>query len=83
MTISIALNEFADAEVGKKVEGEIVRCIGDRPADEKWDVWIHVFPDCCRIVLKGPAQTRERFFFDDVHKLQQSIRDWLESYPLK
>jgi hypothetical protein len=83
MAISIELNEFADAEIKKKIELEILWSIGLRPMEENWKVWIHVLQDCCYIVVTGPTQTRYRFFFEDVQEIPRTIHNWLESYPFR
>ena len=56
MAISIELNDFADEEIKKKIELEILWSIGLRPMVENWKVWIHVLQDCCYIVVTGYAQ---------------------------
>jgi hypothetical protein len=83
LAISIELNEFADEEIKKRIELEILRSIGVRPTEENWKVWIRVLQDCCYIVVTGPTQTRYRFFFEDVQEIPRAVRNWLESYPFK
>jgi hypothetical protein len=81
--ISIELNEFADEEIKKKIENEILWGIGVHPTEENWKVWIHALQDCCCVVVNGPTQTRHRFFFEDVQEIPRAIRNWLESYPFR
>ncbi len=83
MTISIELNEIAGEELQKRIEVEILPGIGVRPAEESWKVWIHDLQDCCCIVGAGPAQTRRRFFYEDVQEIPRVIHNWRESYPLR
>jgi hypothetical protein len=83
MAISIELNEIAGEEIKKRIEIEILRGIGVRPAEENWKVWIHALQDCCCIVVTGPEQTRRRFFYEDVQEIPRVIHNWLESYPLR
>ena len=83
LPISIELNEFADEEIKKSVEREILCSIGVRPAEEEWKVWIHALEDCCYIIVTGPTQRRSRFFFENVQEFPRAIRNWLESYPFR
>jgi hypothetical protein len=83
LAISIELNEISDLEISKRIEGVIRDCIGDQPKEEDWQVWIHAGAGHCRVVVKGPAQKRERFFFEDAQALGEKIRAWLESYPFR
>lgn len=83
MAVSIELNELSDPEIQKRVESVIRGCIGDRPREDDWKVWIHASAGHCQVVVKGPTQKRERFFFEDHHVLGEKIRDWLEAYPLR
>jgi hypothetical protein len=83
MGTSIELNELSDPEIKQKTESVIRSCIGDRPNGEDWKVWIHAASGHCQIVVKGPSQTRNRFFFDDSRMLPDLVRDWLEEYPFR
>lgn len=83
MAIFFELNEVADAEIKRQIESEFVRCMGDRPAEEHWKVWIHDLQSCHRVVVKGPTQTRDRLFFEDIRETPRAIRNWLESYPIR
>lgn len=83
MTISIELNELSDPEIQRKTESVIRGCIGDRPKDEDWKVWICSSSGYCQITVKGPSQTRGRFFFDYDRTLPEKVREWLESYPFR
>ncbi len=83
LTISIELNEISDLKIQKGIESVIRDCIGDRPKTEAWSVWIRTSGGHCQVTVKGPTQTRERFFFDDTHMLPEKIRDWLASYPFR
>jgi hypothetical protein len=83
LAISIELNEISDRKIQNTIESVIRGCIGDLRKDEDWRIWIHASGGYCQVVVKGPSQTRERFFFDDVGVLPQKIRDWLELYPFR
>jgi hypothetical protein len=84
LTISIELNELADPEIKQRIESVIRDCIGDRPKQEEdWKIWIYSSSDYCQVTVKGPSQTRGRFFFDHGHTLPEKVRDWLEAYPLR
>ncbi len=83
MGIVIELNEITDGEVKRQAEEVILGCIGSRPEEEKWQVWIHASYFYSRVVVKGPKQTRDRYFFEDHRALPEAIRNWLDLYPLK
>ena len=83
MTVSIELNEVSDPEIKKRIEGVIRDCIGVRSNEEVWKVQIRASFGHCEVTVRGPTQTRERIFFDDIHALPEKIRDWLESYPFR
>jgi len=83
LAISIELNEISDVAVKRNVESVIRGCIGDRLKEEDWKVWIHASGGHCQVTVKGPTQTRERFFFEDVYALGEKVRTWLESYPFR
>jgi hypothetical protein len=84
LTISIELNELSDPEIQKRIESVIRGRIGDRPKDEEdWKVWIYSSSGYCQVTVRGPSQTRGRFFFDHSHTLPEKVRDWLESYPFR
>jgi hypothetical protein len=84
LTISIELNELSDPEIQKGVETVIRGCIGDRPKEEEdWKVYIYSSSGYCQVTVKGPTQTRGRFFFDRDHTLPEKVRNWLESYPFR
>lgn len=83
MSISFELNEISNQDIKKKVEGVIRDCIGPRPDEEVWKIWIHNLAGCWKVVLKAPIQTRERMFFEEVRELPRKIQEWLESYPLR
>ncbi len=83
MAISIELNEISDVAVKRNVESVIRDCIGDRPKEKDWKVWIHASGGHCQVIVKGPTQTRERFFFEDIHALAEEIRKWLDLYPFR
>lgn len=82
MAILIELNEISDPEVKRKVEGVILACIGDEEKEKCWKVWIYSGSVYCRVVIQGPSQRRERFFFEQYSRLPDGIRKWMESYPL-
>jgi len=83
VTISIELNELSHPEIRKRIESVIRGYIGNRPKEEDWKVWIHSSSGYCQVRVKGPSQTRGRFFFDHDHTLPEKVRDWLESYPFR
>jgi len=83
LAISIELNEISDRDIKKAIESVIRDCIGDRPMEEDWRVWIRASLDHCRVTVEGPNPTRERIFFDDIRALPEKIRNWLESYPFR
>jgi hypothetical protein len=83
LPVSFELNGILNPEVKKKTEDVIRACIGARPEEEVWKIWIHSFSGCFRVVLKAPIQTRDRTFFEDGRALPQKVREWLESYPLR
>ncbi len=83
MTISIELNELADLEIRQRTESLIRGCIGDRPKEEDWKVWIRSSSGYCQVTVKGPSQTRGRFFFDHYRALPERVREWLELYPFR
>ena len=82
MTISIELNEISNPELKNRTEDAIRDCIENRPSDEDWKIWIHALGRSYRVVVKGPIQTRERLFFEEIRTLPERIRNWLELYPL-
>jgi hypothetical protein len=77
------LNELPDADLRVRIEGVIRTCIGVLAKNKDWKVWIYSSPDWCQIVIQGPTQTRDRFFFDDTEALAGKIQDWLGAYPLR
>lgn len=83
MTISIELNDLSDPELQKRIESVIRGCIGDRPKEEGWKVWICSSSGYCQVTVKGPSQTRRKVFFDHDHTLPEKVRDWLELYPFR
>lgn len=83
MTISIELNELSDPEIKKSMESVIRGCIGERPKEEDWNVWIYSSSGYCQITVTGPSQTRGKFFFDHDHTLLEKVRNWLELYPFR
>jgi hypothetical protein len=83
LTISIELNELSNPEIKKRTEGVIRGCIGDRPKDEDWKVWIYSSSAYCQVTVKGPSQTRGKFFFDHDDTLPEQVREWLDSYPFR
>jgi hypothetical protein len=83
LAISIELNEISEPEIRQRIENVIRGCIGDRPNDEDWKVWIRDLAGLCEVTVQGPIQTRKRLFYDDTHLLAQKVREWLEAYPLK
>jgi hypothetical protein len=83
LTISIELNELSDPEIQNRVESVIRGCIGDRPKEEDWKVWIYSSSGYCQIIVKGPSQTRGKFFFDHDLTLSEKVRGWLEAYPFR
>jgi len=83
LTISIELNELADLEIRQRTESLIRGCIGDRPEEEDWKVWIQSSSGYCHVTVKGPGQTRGRFFFDHDRALPEQVREWLELYPFR
>ncbi|HZP33726.1 MAG TPA: hypothetical protein VFB23_10240 [Candidatus Acidoferrales bacterium] len=83
MTLSVELNELPDAESGQQIEAVIRRLLGDRLKDEEWKLWIYASATYCRVVVKGPVQKREKFFFDGAAALPEKVGQWLESYPLR
>ncbi|HKQ85354.1 MAG TPA: hypothetical protein VJS43_01155 [Candidatus Acidoferrales bacterium] len=82
MAISIELNEISDAETRHNVEGVVRGCIGDSANEKDWKVWIYSGSVYCRVVIQGASQSRERFFFEQFSRLPDSIRKWMEAYPL-
>jgi hypothetical protein len=83
LTISIELNELSDPEIQKRIENVIRGCIGDRPKEEDWKVWIHSSSGYCQVTVKGPSQTRGKFFFDHDLTLPEKVREWLAAYPFR
>jgi hypothetical protein len=83
LTISIEQNDLPNQELRQRVVDAIRDCIGDRPPDENWKVSIRNLVGHYEITVKGPLQTRQKFFFGDTPKLAATVRAWLESYPLK
>jgi hypothetical protein len=83
VAISVELNDFSDLEIHQEIERAIRDCIGVRPNEEEWKVWIRASGIHCEIKIKGPTQTREKFFFEDGHPLGERIRKWLLLYPLQ
>jgi hypothetical protein len=83
LAISIELNEISDPEIKESTERVIRNCVGDRPKEEEWRVWIHSLGGYCQITVKGPSQTRERLFFNDIHTLPKKIHEWLDAYPFR
>jgi hypothetical protein len=77
------LNEISDPEIKQKTESVIRECIGDRPKGEDWQVWIYSSSGHCQVVVKGPSQTRERFFFENPQTLPRKVRDWLQAYTFR
>jgi hypothetical protein len=82
LAISIEQNDLPNQELRQKVVDTIRDCIGDRP-NEDWKVSIRNLVGYYEITVKGPLQTRQKFFFDAAPKLPAIVRTWLESYPLK
>jgi hypothetical protein len=83
LTISIELNEISDRKIQNTIESVIRACIGDLRKEEDWKIWIHAPAGYCQVVVKGPSQMRQRFFFDDVRVLPEKIRNWLKLYPFR
>ena len=83
MSIIIELNELPDVEIQKAAEKVICDSIGDRPPGEEWRVSIEASPDYCRILIKGPNQSRGKFFFDQGNSLPNAISNWLQTYPFR
>lgn len=82
MAISIELNEITDPETRHNIEGVIQASIGDRAKEKDWKVWIYSGSVYCQVVIQGPDQSRDRFFFEQYSRLPDSIRKWMEAYPL-
>ena len=53
------------------------------PEEEDWKVWIQSSSGYCQVTVKGPGQTRGRFFFDHYRALPEKVREWLELYPFR
>jgi hypothetical protein len=83
LAIFIELNEISEPELRQSIEDVIRGCIGDRPNDEDWRVWIRDLAGPCEITVKGPLQTRKRLFFEDARLLPEKIREWLNGYLLQ
>ena len=83
MSVSTELNQLSDGDLSAKIERIIQDCIGDLAEGKDWKVWIYSSSDYCQIVIKGPTQTRERFFFDDGQTLPEKISEWLTMYPFR
>jgi hypothetical protein len=83
VTLSVEVNELSDAEARQETEAVIRRLLGDRAKEEEWKVWIYASATYCRVVVKGPVQTRDKFFFDGPGTLPSKVREWLEAYPLR
>ena|SRR5579872_6997524 len=83
-TLAITLERHLTEASRSRIESVIRDCIGDRPKEEEdWKIWIYSSSGYCQVTVKGPSQTRGRFFFDHGHTLPEKVRDWLESYPLR
>lgn len=84
MALSVELNEVFDQELKIRIEEVIEKSLGSRPTGEDWKVWIRGGGGYCRIVLKGPIQTRDRtFFYEQAEELIRAIGEWLALYPLR
>lgn len=83
MGISFELNELPDPEVKGEIECLIRDCIGASAEEQDWKVWIYSAPNYCQLLIKGLAQTRSRFFFEDSKALIAKVRDWLLIYPFR
>lgn len=84
LAVSVELNEVLDQELKTRVEQVIEKSLGSRPRGEDWKVWIYGGGGYCRIVLKGPIQTRNRtFFYEQREELTRAISEWLDLYPLR
>jgi hypothetical protein len=83
LTISIEQNDLPNQELRQRVVDTIRDCLGDRPPDENWKISIRNVAGHYEITVKGPLQTRQKFFFDVTPTLPAIVRAWLESYPLK
>jgi hypothetical protein len=83
LAVSIVLNELADNDLRRAIEREVLDVIGDRPGEEMWKVWIYALQTSFRVVVQGPSQTREQFFFEAAPELPGKVRDWLSCYPFR
>jgi hypothetical protein len=81
--ISVEVNELSNTETRQATEAVICKCIGERPGVEDWKIWIYSSANYSQVVIQGPNQKRERFFFDGDRRLPEEIREWLESYPFR
>lgn len=83
MGILIELNELSDPELRGEMECLIRDCIGASAEKQDWKVWIYSAANYCQLLIKSPAQTRSRFFFEDAEALIGKVRDWLHIYPFR
>ena len=83
MAISDEFNEISDPGLNERLETVIRTCIGDRPSDENWKMFVHSGTTYSCIVVTGPTPKREQLFVGERHALPEKVRDWLESYPFR
>lgn len=83
MGISFELNELSDPEVKEEIECLIRDYIGASAEEQDWKVWIYSASNYCQLLIKGPVQTRSRFFFEDAEGLIGKVHDWLQIYPFR
>jgi hypothetical protein len=83
LAISFELNEIWDPQARQDAEAVIRECLGEGPREQNWKVWLHASADYCHVIVEGPDQRRERFFFGGLRLLPGEIREWLELYPFR
>jgi len=83
LAISFEVNEVWDPQTRQDAESVFRECLGEPSRNQDWRIWIHASADYCHVVVEGPGQKRERFFFGAMHLLPGKIREWLELYPFR
>jgi hypothetical protein len=82
LAIAFEANEIADPGTKDDIENVFRAFVAHRAEKEEWSMSIRSMAGCHQVTVKGPSQTREKLFFDEISMLPEKIRVWLDLYPL-